>query len=67
MVSKIETQPKTAPKSIEFDNSEPPENKEEEEPVVKKAPKSAEFVETGPNDSENSDVNDSLRHPLKLP
>ena len=50
MVSKIETQPKTAPKSPEFDNSKYPENKEDEESVVKKAPKSAEFVETGPED-----------------
>ena len=50
MVSKIETQPKTAPKFPEFDNSEYPENKEDEESVVKKASKSAEFVETGPED-----------------
>ena len=66
-VSKTETQPKTASKSPESVNSEDLDNKEEEEPVMKKAPKSAEFVETGPEDSENSGIKDTLRHPLKLP
>ena len=65
-VLKIETQHKTAPKSLDFVNYEDPNDNEEEEPVAKKY-RSLQSFEMGLEDSENSDDQDTLRHPLKVP
>ena len=56
MIKRIQTLPKKAPESPKVADTDSGDDDEEEEPVMKKAPKSSELVKADPEDTGDSDT-----------